>query len=223
LRTMYDSVNPFNIPTTAEMVAGYVDGRYAWSDAGWARFPYSVKVRIAVFPTTNDGHVLDVENGDATPQQAPGWVRMRRLAGFNPSVYCSESIWSVVRAAFQASGVTEPQYWVAAYPGEGTFVPPGAVAHQYNDVGLYDLSVVNDYWPGVDWSDGMGTWFKYTTATGAVNTGYLLESGMFYGLPMPASAQYVDLNVNGQSDADAYWADLTSHYAKAQTRGPVNG
>lgn len=153
-RILYDSVTAANIPVTAQMVAGYVDGRYAWSAADWARFPAAVHVRIAVFASTNDGHVLDVERGDATPAQAVGWVQRRRAAGVDPTVYCglasSGYSWADVRAAFQAQGVPEPHYWVAAYPGIGAALYPGSVAHQYANPGPYDLSVVADYWPGVD-------------------------------------------------------------------------
>ena len=151
---MYDSVDPFAIPTTAAMVAGYVDGTYAWPASGWARFPNAVKVRIAVFSGTNDGHVLDCEAGDTPPAQCPGWVQMRRAAGADPTVYCAESLWGAVQNSFAAAGVAQPHYWVAAYPGSGANVPPGAVAHQYADSatsgGDWDLSAVLDYWPGVD-------------------------------------------------------------------------
>lgn len=150
MRVFYDAVQPGNIPSTAAGVAGYVDGRYAWSAADWARFPNAVHVRIACFARTNDGHVLDVETGDATPTQAPGWVRMRRQAGVDPTVYCSLAWWPSVRAAFIAQGVPEPHYWIAAYPGNGPRLYAGAVAHQYANPGPYDLSVVADYWPGVD-------------------------------------------------------------------------
>lgn len=158
MRTMYDAVTPSNIPTSAQMVAGYVDGRYAWSAADWARFPGAVKVRIAVFASTNDGHVLDVERYDATPAQAVGWVQRRRDAGVDPTVYCGYSTngysWALVINAFKSAGVAEPHYWVAAYPGNGANLYPGSVAHQYADPvtsgGNYDLSVVADYWPGVD-------------------------------------------------------------------------
>lgn len=154
VRTLYDAVTPANIPASAQMVAGYVDGRYAWRASDWARFPNAVKVRIAVFASTDDGHVLDVEPGDATPAQAVGWVQRRRAAGVDPTVYCGLSTsgysWAQVRAAFQAAGVAEPHYWVAAYPGIGPALYPGSVAHQYANPGPYDLSVVADYWPGVD-------------------------------------------------------------------------
>jgi hypothetical protein len=147
---MYDSVDASQIPVDAVMVAGYIDGRYAWSAADWARFPHAVHVEIAVRSATNAGHVLDVETGDATPAEAPGWVLMRRKAGCDPSVYCSTSRWPEVVAAFAAAHVPNPHYWVAAYPGMGAVIPSGAVAHQYADPGHFDLSVVADYWPGVD-------------------------------------------------------------------------
>lgn len=162
---MADAINPNNIPVGRfPLVAGYVDGpRSQWPAAGWARHSASILVRIAVFASTNAGHVLDVETGDATPSQAPGWVKMRRAAGTDPTVYCSISLWPAVRAAFHAANVAEPHYWVAGYPGGGAVIPAGAIAHQYADPltsgGQWDLSVVADYWPGVDqggqmdWSD----------------------------------------------------------------------
>jgi hypothetical protein len=150
MRTFYDAITPANIPITAQGVCGYVDGKYAWTAADWARFPHSVKARIAVFSSTNDGHILDVEAGCSTPGNAPGWVVRRRAAGIDPTVYCSLSAWPTVKVAFANAGVAEPHWWIAAYPGNGPNLYPGAVAHQYADPGPLDLSVVADYWPGVD-------------------------------------------------------------------------
>lgn len=150
-RTMYDGVDASRLPADAQLVAGYVDGLYVWQAADWARFPTSVKVRIAVFSSTNDGQVLDVEPGNATPAQSVDWVLMRRGAGVDPTVYMNTSTWPTVRAAFNARGVTEPHYWVAEYDGVAA-LPTGAIAKQYyndNQAG-YDLSVVADYWPGID-------------------------------------------------------------------------
>jgi hypothetical protein len=149
-RVMYDAVTPENVPRDAQMVAGYIDGRFAWSAAQWAYFPNSVKVRIACFASTNDGQVLDCEWGDATPQQCPGWAVQARARGQEPTIYCSFSTWPTVRAAFAAAGVAEPQWWIAAYPGNGPYLYPGSVAHQYANPGPVDISVVADYWPGVD-------------------------------------------------------------------------
>jgi hypothetical protein len=151
-RTMYDAVTVNNIPPGATMVAGYVDGIYANMPAMAARFPNAVHVPIAVRASTNDGLVLDVEQGDATPAQSVGWVVMRRAAGVDPSVYCNTSTWPAVKAAFATAGVTPPHYWVAQYDGTPA-IPAGAVAKQYSDVGPYDLSAVADVWPGIDTGD----------------------------------------------------------------------
>ncbi|HXR73345.1 hypothetical protein [Actinocrinis sp.] len=154
-RTMYDGVDASRLPTNAQLVAGYVDGLYAWSAADWARFPHSVKVRIAVLSGTNDGEVLDVEPGNATPAESVDWVLRRRGAGVDPTVYMNTSTWSTVRSAFRARGVAEPHYWIAQYDGVAS-LPAGAVAKQYynNNQAGYDLSVVADYWPGVDSASG---------------------------------------------------------------------
>ena len=142
-----------DIPINTPIVAGYVDGTYRWSDADWGRFPDAVHVRIAVLATTNDGHVLDVEQGNATPDQAPAWVAARRAAGFDPTVYVNLANVQAVRAAFVAAGVPEPHYWLAHYDNDPT-IPPGYVAKQYANPPLagahYDASSVADFWPGVD-------------------------------------------------------------------------
>src|SRR5689334_10025255 len=117
MRLMYDSVTAADIPAGSALVAGYVDGRFAWSDADWARFADRVKVRIAVLASTNDGHVLDVEAANATPDQAPLWVNMRRFAGTDPTVYTGRSLWPAVRAAFKRAAIAEPHYWIADWDG----------------------------------------------------------------------------------------------------------
>lgn len=155
MRTMFDGIDSdaAQIPRDAAMVAGYVDGLYKWSDAEWNLFPNAVKVRIAVFATTNDGHVLDCEPGNCTPAQAVDWVLLRRQSGADPTVYCNQlnptTGWPAVREAFRARGVPEPHYWVANYDGNQQ-IPAGAIGKQYADQGSYDLSVMADYWPGVD-------------------------------------------------------------------------
>lgn len=207
MRIMFDAINSkaVNIPVNAVMVAGYVDGHYAWSDSDWARFPHAIKVRIAVFQATNDGIVGDCENGDMSPSGAVAWVRMRRLSGVEPTIYCSESSWNSVRAAFAAQNVREPQWWVAAYPGEGVFVPAGAVAHQYADMGLYDVSAVNDYWPGVDSEDDMAYAYYRKASTG--DTAVLMPNCDFVGSPVPAGVTVTDVD-------DATWTDFVGRFAK---------
>jgi len=156
---MYDSVDPMAIPASAAMVAGYIDGeRFRWPESAWNRFPSAVKVRIARRVTTNDGHVLDVESGIPTvwpPTQAiVDWVQMRRRSGVAPTIYCNQlNDWAGIRKLFHDAGVTEPSYWVARYNNVRD-IPSGAIAKQFANPplagGHYDLSVVHDYWPGVD-------------------------------------------------------------------------
>lgn len=148
-RQMFDAVDASALPAGAPLYAGYIDGAYANVAQIRARFPHATVVDIAVFSSTNGGHVLDVENGDATPNEAPGWVQRRRAADVDPSVYCNSSTWPVVRSAFQAAGIAEPHYWIAQYDNDPT-IPAGAVAKQYTDNGPYDSSSVADIWPGID-------------------------------------------------------------------------
>ena len=189
MRTMYDSVTAGDIPLSAQIVAGYIDGPYTWSAADWHRFAGKTCVRITVTAAANDGDVLDVETGDATPQQAPGWVLMRRAAGADPSVYMNGSTWPSVRSAFASQGVREPHYWVAFYDGgHDPAIPPGAVAHQYADPatsgGHYDLSSVADYWPGVDPAPPPTTEETDVRLTRRSNGDVWLLSGNLY-VPVP--------------------------------------
>lgn len=149
---MYDAIKALahTIPSNAQAVAGYVDGLYAWTDAEWALFPNALKVRIAVFSTTNDGDVLDSEPGNGTPAQAVDWVLMRRAAGKDPIVYCNELNYSyglpALRLAFQQRGVPDPHYWVSNYDGIAT-IPAGLLGKQYTDNppdNNYDTSVMLD-------------------------------------------------------------------------------
>lgn len=146
---MYDGITPSRLPAGADLVAGYVDGNYANTTAMRARYPHATIVGIATRAATNAGVVLDVERGDATPDQVPGWLQRRRKAGVDPTVYCNAATWPAVMSACRHAGVTEPHYWIAAWNGSAT-IPAGAVAHQYANHPGYDVSAVAPYWPGVD-------------------------------------------------------------------------
>jgi hypothetical protein len=147
---MYDGVSPGQIPAGASMVAGYADGHYANLREMAARFPQAIRVSIAVRYTTK-AQVLDVELGDATPDQAVLWCThtMASTPNKDLTVYCNLSTWPKVRAAFRAVGVTEPNYWVAHYDGVAS-IPASAIAKQYESTSGWDKSVVADHWPGID-------------------------------------------------------------------------
>lgn len=148
---MYDSITAADIPINAEAVAGYIDGSYHWSDTDWGRFPTAKKLRVAVFASTNDGHALDVEQGDATPSQAPAWVKMRKEAGLGrPLLYCNLSNLNDVHQAMLSAGESA-EYWIASWVETGPYALEGAWGVQYDHPphsgGHYDLSLVDEsYW-----------------------------------------------------------------------------
>lgn len=163
-RLMYDSTSPWDIPRDAQMVAGYVDGRYAWPQAWWDLFPNAVHVKISAIGVRT-APVGDVEVGCIwPPANAVPWVRRARADGYDPTIYVNElNDWLPVRQAFWAAGEPEPHYWVARYNGVRE-IPAGAMArqfaHPHDGDGVanypwetgkhYDLSVVRDFWPGID-------------------------------------------------------------------------
>lgn len=136
---MRDSTTASHIPLDTPVVAGYVDGFYAWSTADWALFPHAIRLTIAT-RSSNQADILDVENGNATPSEAAGWVdRFDRPNRRRPTIYCSRSAWPQVRWALGARVV---DYWISTL--DGTQDVPGAVAVQYIDVGSYDESIILD-------------------------------------------------------------------------------
>jgi len=151
VRKAGDSIIPLNVPQGFPVVMGYIDGYWPDADAMGATHPGATLIRITTNPAHNAGDMLDVEIGDATPEQAPGWVSKRRASGHKgPIVYFAESARSKVLAEFKKQGVALPYLFSAAYPGIGPKIPPGDVGHQWIDRGPYDESVVVDYLFGID-------------------------------------------------------------------------
>jgi hypothetical protein len=148
---MYDATGgkAHNIPANAEIVLVKIDGTYLWTAAEIALFPNALKPTVTI--EGNDADVADVETGAMEPQDAPGWALFGFQDGKKPTVYVEQSNWQTVIDEFNSQGVAQPNYIIAAYetPPQATMIA-GAIAHQYEDNGLYDLSVVADYWPGVD-------------------------------------------------------------------------
>lgn len=154
--TMYDSATPANIPASAQVVAGYLDGKYAWSAADWNRFPQADRVLITVTGSLT-ANVADVENGDMTPQHAAQWIVTKQREGKRGcTIYCNrstlESVWSACRGHAY-------YIWVADWT-DNPHTVGGTIATQYRNVGDdYDMSMVysqdwlnavsaaNDPWP----------------------------------------------------------------------------
>jgi hypothetical protein len=148
---MYDSTTAADIPPEAELVAGYINGRYAWKASDWTRFPTAKKAYITVTASEYMAIILDVERYDATPEQAPGWVRESgRLTGWVPTIYGSRYTLALVRPLMIASGL-DCDYWMAD-PTGFAHLPLGCSLCQYSwpgrgSAGHYDVSLVVDSWP----------------------------------------------------------------------------
>ena len=156
--TMLDSVNAENLPEGPFWYAGYTDG--TWPDYnGYAnphldilqRFPGHVVVSITV-TAEHLADVLDVEKGDATPADVPGWIakwHQENRPG-HPIVYCGKSTWTSVRAECRAHSSPIPGWWAADWTGEAHLVP-GSIATQWangsksypGDYPHVDTSLVN--------------------------------------------------------------------------------
>jgi len=147
-RHMYDAIYPANIPAGAELVASYVDGAWPNYAEAVALFPDARHVSIAT-SAASDAIVLDIERGDALPVDAPAWAVRQRRQGRVPCCYMSESLWSTVQVCFNHQGVPDPLWWVAN-ANAADILPPGIIALQNTFMGVWDRSIVADYWPGVD-------------------------------------------------------------------------
>jgi hypothetical protein len=152
---MYDGINSLAAGIAREFpnatkVAGYENGVYAWTQAEWNLFPHADKVRISVTASANTGDVLDVEAGDAIPDQTHGWISMRKSAGlFRPTIYCSLDTVQAVRDGTREYILGKDyDIWVARYDGSPLNVYTGTAAKQYAALTDYDVSVVYDTsWP----------------------------------------------------------------------------
>jgi hypothetical protein len=118
--TMYDSVDVKQIPVAAKAVAGYVNGHWPTFASLMARFPNAYRLSIAVNAST-DAECLDIENGDATPAQAPAWVKRQLQRGTKrPVVYSSVSQMPAVLSALTTAGIkrSDVRVWTAHYTGK---------------------------------------------------------------------------------------------------------
>jgi hypothetical protein len=148
---MFDSTSSSDIPRDAALVAGYGDGRYRWTKHDWARFPPARCVVIATSAGFFAAIVLDVELGDATPEQAPGWIDGARLTtGWIPTLYGTRATLDRCRSLVTAAGL-DCDYGLADWTGI-PHLPAGYAFCQYaspdqHSGGHFDVSVVADWWP----------------------------------------------------------------------------
>lgn len=140
--TMYDSTQPSLIPAGAEAVAGYVDGRYKWTQADWDRFTNAkIKLRITTWASL-DADYVDCEHGDATPDSAFNWIQAKRVTGCaDAGVYADANNWDKITHLFDLARLMLPPLWLAKWDGVAE-LPPNCMAKQYQSLADYDLSIV---------------------------------------------------------------------------------
>lgn len=141
---MYDAVNVYGIPINATHVAGYLAGAKIRTTlpALKARFPKAVILTIAV-TAEQDAECLDIEKGDATPEQAPAWVKRQLARGVkHPKLYADRSTMPTLWAALQAAGIKRDQVklWVADWTNV-PHRPAGYDACQWISTPGYDESL----------------------------------------------------------------------------------
>lgn len=118
---MFDSVSVSQIPVGPAAVAGYIDGEYVTAPLLTARFPHARILTIATSPE-HDAEALDVETGDAGPEDVPGWHgRQRKRGADRPCLYASVDLMQTrVIPVLKAAGIprTEVRLWTAHYAGK---------------------------------------------------------------------------------------------------------
>jgi hypothetical protein len=156
---MYDSTNPNDIPLSAVMVAGYIDGIYAWPAFGWLRFAGKPSVKITAVNADLNADVIDIESGAMSVAQAIAWAIAKHARGqyftfyFSYDPVVNHATYDQLQAGMNAAGIHSFGMWYANWNNNPNLYP-NFIAHQYANPALtgahYDLSVVLDYWPGVD-------------------------------------------------------------------------
>lgn len=112
---MYDAVVPACIPAGALVVAGYVDGNWPTMDEVRKRFPFAKHISIAT-RSTSVADILDVEVGDATPDDVVRWLELAHAGGIErPGVYTSVARMRRCLDVAHAAGWTRPRLkvWTA--------------------------------------------------------------------------------------------------------------
>lgn len=142
MSTLFDSVNWASIPVTAPIVAGYIDGRYKWPAAAWARFPSAIKLKITVFGDKS-ADIGDCENGDMTVNQEAQWAHAVAFQNRIPVAYSDKSDAPLIKALCTSIPLAQ---WIADPTGVSHIVP-GSVATQWGWFPTFDQSTTIAGWP----------------------------------------------------------------------------
>jgi Aspartyl protease len=165
---MFDAIDLGQVPVGPAAVGAYVDGNWPTAEDAASRFPHAHLLTIAV-SADHDAEALDVETGDAKPDDAPGWVGRQHPRVQKPCLYASVDLMqSKVIPALQAAGIPRAavRLWTAHYAGK----------HICGPLTCGELSADAD---GTQWTD---------QAFGRDLDQSLLVAD-FFGTPKPAAAR----------------------------------
>lgn len=125
--TMFDSIDPSQIPPRAQAVAGYVGGHWPTFGTLVAEWPASTKKLSIAVNAREDAECLDVEQGDATIAEAAAWVKRQHARGVKrPVVYTSVAFASPLLRSLERAGIQRSQVrlWTAHYTGKSHLCSP---------------------------------------------------------------------------------------------------
>jgi hypothetical protein len=113
-----DAVGISVIPAGWPYVAGYTDGSWPTINLLLAAFPHSHILTVTV-NTSGHADCLDIEPGDATPDEAASWVRADeqvkttggRQAFPRPCIYAPLYLWQDIWANLNANGIPRSSVW----------------------------------------------------------------------------------------------------------------
>lgn len=118
-KVMFDDTSVELIPPDAKAVACYTNGAYKNCAEVHVKFPHAHKVTIDVANSNPAADFLDIERGDATIEDAPGWFRehQKRRPGTRPGFYISISEAQALESVLRAHGIKRREYklWTAHY------------------------------------------------------------------------------------------------------------
>lgn len=133
-KLQYDSVSVQNIPRTARAAAYYVDGKYANEREVKAQAPLARYTSIAVF-AHNNADCLDIEPGNATVADAPGWYRRQRhlKPHRKPIFYIGAATADELVRTLAASNIWRNDYilWTAHYGAGKHFCGEGSCPYAH--------------------------------------------------------------------------------------------
>lgn len=133
-KVMFDDTSIELIPPKAPAVACYTNGLYKNCAEVHIKFPHARKVTIDVANSNPAADFLDIERGDATIEDAPGWFREHQVRRHNalPGFYISISEAQALESVLRAHGIKRHEYilWTAHYTFHAHICGPKTCGYQ---------------------------------------------------------------------------------------------